>query len=355
MKNTTEAPRHFLDIADLNREELERVLSEAMAIRGQIERGILKGPTPLHRKKVAYISSKESLRTKASIGQASGYLGGDSKDFGKDSIFDEKGESRESFSDIGHCLEEQGYPVTFARLHKHEHLLQLAQGRTRMSVINALTDQSHPLQALADAEAYRLVRPDVKRPRVVFSGDGNNVATSLAEVSAMQGWDFVHTGPDSRQIRSDRWDGIQRLASEHGGSASYIRRPEQAVEGADYVYADVFASMGQKGNAAELNALMMPYQVNGKLMELAHPEAVFGHCLPAQRGIAVTSDVIDGPQSIVFTIAGCRMDTTAAIMKFLVKNPSWFDRLKDYFTSRVKPARPHASRIESDIQVSVRA
>lgn len=314
-------PRHFTDISDLSRDDLDRVLEEARHVGNARKTGIRPAIGPMTGKLAAFVSSKESLRTTGSIHAASTYLGGSSKDFTGHALFDETGQPRERFEDITRNLEVIGYSVIFARLHHHRDLLQMTLAAKQASVINALTDASHPLQALADAQAFRLERPDTHHPTVVFFGAGNNVATSLGEVSAMLGWNFVHSGPlDEKRIPPKRWESMQRLAAAYGGSVRYEPDPHRAADGADYVYTDVHASMGEKADAMHLKALLQPYKVTAALMERAKPDAVFGHCLPAERGVEVDPEVIDGPQSITTTIARCRTDTTAAVMKLVLRD-----------------------------------
>ncbi len=314
-------PQHFTKIADLKREHLDWVLAQAQQLRVPVRSKLATNlPRILDGRSIAFLSTKESLRTGGSIEQAAALLGGGSKFIGKDSLLDELGKPREPFDHMAHCLDEMGYPVVFARVHKHAQILKLIEGSELSHVVNALCDEHHPLQALADAEALR-INTDSKRPKVVFTGDGNNVAKSLGDVSAMLGWDFVHTGPEERKIKPANWQEMERLAAEHGGTVRYIRRPEEAVEGASMVYADVFASMGEKGNKEQLEMMMSPYKVTAKLMEQAGPNAKFGHCLPVDPNYSeVEPEVVnDRTRSLVWTIAGCRTDTTTAVLRLLLR------------------------------------
>lgn len=312
--------RHFLEVSDLGRDELLSVLDRADVIREQMVSGRITDEALLHRRLVAFITTKQSLRTGASIAQAAAFWGGGAETFSGNSLVDETGKTREPIADITRCLEEQLYPVIFARLGGHDQLLAMKNAAKRASVVNALTDASHPLQALADVSAFRSARPSVERPKIVFTGDGNNVAVSQAEAVVTMGWDFVHSGPEERRIKADRWATIQELAHRFGGSASYEIDPQRAVEGADMLYADVFASMGQKYDAARLKALLGAYKITENLLRRAKPKAVVGHCLP-EGGDEIEPEVLRGPQSIAFEIAGRRMDTTAAIMEMLLRSP----------------------------------
>lgn len=317
MKNAT--PRHFNETADLTPDELRNVLGQAMAIKVREHAGLKEPSNILDKRAVAFLSTKQSLRTQASITQASAILGGQTAIFTGNSLVDETGKQRESFVDIGRCLDEMGYPVIFARTNTQQQIQDLMHASKRASIVNALCNKHHPLQSLADIEGFMLSAKDWKRPKITFMGDGNNVATSLAQATTMMGWDFVHGGPEERRIPDEEWEKIQRLAVETGGTAQWEINPEAAADGSDMIYADVFASMGEKSQEAKLAALLAPYKVTPEMMERAKSGAVFGHCLPKGKD-EVSDEVMYGPQSIAFTIAGCRMDTTAAIIKHLLEN-----------------------------------
>ncbi len=312
--------RHFLDVDDLTSPELINVLDRSDEIRSEYESQHVVGTNLLNRRMVALLTLKESLRTDASIAIAADHLGGTSKTFSGNSSLDELGHPREPIADMGRCLDQMGYAMIFARLGSHKHLLELAHATKKAHVINALTDSSHPLQALADMAAFRRVRSDVQWPHVAFLGDGNNVAFSLAQAVTKLGGHFRFGGPQKHAIHPDLWEQVQINAKVHGGSAIMTQDPEEAVDGAHFVYTDVHASMGQKSNAKERKAALSPYRVTSALMNRARQGAVFGHCLPAQVGEEVDEEVLYGPQSIVFEIAGARMDTTAALMELLMKS-----------------------------------
>ncbi len=317
MKNAS--PRHFNETADLTPDELRNVLGQAMAIKVREHAGLREPSNILEKRAVAFLSTKESLRTQASIVQAAAILGGQTSIHTGNSMVDEKNEPRESFFDMARCLDEMGYPIIFARTHTQQQIQDLMRASKRASIVNALCNKHHPLQSLADIEGFLLSANEWKRPKITFMGDGNNVATSLGQATAMMGWDFVHGGPEERKIPDDEWEKIKRLATETGGTATRETAPEAAADGAHMIYADVFASMGEKRDEAKLAALLAPYKVTPEIMERAHRDAVFGHCLPKGK-YEVSDEVMSGPQSIAFTIAGCRMHTTAAIIKHLLEN-----------------------------------
>ena len=178
---SSNTPRHFVDIADLKRGELEEILAMAEETRRNLEQRVVTEPQILAGSATAFLSTKESLRTTDAIAQASARLGGGFVYLGKDSTVDETGKPREPLSDMTKCLDAQGCPVIFARLGPHTDIMEMVEAAENASVVNALTDDSHPTQAVADIEALRIARPSPDKYRIVFSGDGNNVAVSLEE------------------------------------------------------------------------------------------------------------------------------------------------------------------------------
>lgn len=320
-------PQHYTKVTDLTQEQLQWVLAEAASLRLPIMNGraiagegtrekILDGTS------VAWWSTKESLRTGASIQQAATKLGGGVFTVGKSSLVDELGKEREPTDHMIRCLEQQGYPIVFARLHSHGQIMQMVQAAERMHVINALCDEHHPLQAIADIEGYMIKRPDrPQKPKVTFMGDGNNVANSLGGAAALLGWDFVHSGPEDRRIKPANWAELERIAAKHGGSVTYEERPEAAMEGADYAYGDVFASMGEKSDKAALEAKMSRWRMTPQLIERANEGIAYGHCLPVDpKWSEVDPEVFNDPEvCIAFTIAGCRVDANIAMMELLLR------------------------------------
>jgi ornithine carbamoyltransferase len=314
-------PRHFLDITDLRRNEVDQLLDDADRIRAQEVTKNRTDPKILDRDAVAFITSKQSHRTDLSIKKAARFFGGDCAVSGQNASLTEEGKQRESLLSRVLSTEAQTYPIIFIRWGKHQELVDLLDKVKTSHIVNALTDDSHPLQALADIAAFRRAKGkniDTGKPKIVFAGDGNNVATSLGEITTTLGWNFVFAGPDERRIPDHRWARIQHLAKTFGGSAGHEKKMERAVEGAWLIYGDVFASMGQKSDAKRLGELLKPYRVDETVMERAGPQALYGHCLPANEGEEVSTGVLYGPQSIAYEIAGARMDTTAALIKLLL-------------------------------------
>ncbi|MDP4993082.1 MAG: ornithine carbamoyltransferase, partial [Marivita lacus] len=180
-------------------------------------------------------------------------------------------------------------------------------------VINGLTDRTHPCQIMADVMTYEEHRGPIKGKKVVWCGDGNNVCASFLHAAAQFGFDFTFTGP----VQLDPEMEFVGLARNAGVSVAIERDPFKAVEGADLVVADTWVSMHDAQSAKERRHNMLrPYQVNVDLMRQAKPDALFMHCLPAHRGEEVTSEVMDGPQSVIFDEAENRLHAQKAIMRY---------------------------------------
>ena len=187
-------------------------------------------------------------------------------------------------------------------------------------VINALTDFSHPCQAMADYLTICEVKGRVKGTKIAFIGDGNNVAHSLLFAGAQLGANVCVASPIGYEPRPDAVAWAQWRASQTNGNVTITNDPREAAAGADIVYTDVWASMGQESEARERRQVFRPYQVNAELFALAKRDAIFMHCLPAHRDEEVTSDVIDSARSIVFQQAENRLHVQKGIMVELMKH-----------------------------------
>jgi ornithine carbamoyltransferase len=209
-----------------------------------------------------------------------------------------------------------------ARLFKHGDLLEMASEAT-VPVINALTDDSHPCQILADLLSLQEKRGGLKGVKLAYVGDGfNNVTHSLMTGGTKMGMHVAVASPpgESYMPRADITDVCQRFAEQSGGSILVTESAEEAVVDADVIYTDSWMSYHiPEDQEAERIALFMPYQVNQELMAHAKPDALFMNCLPARRGCEQTAEVIDGPQSIVFDQAENRLHAQKAVMLDLLR------------------------------------
>jgi len=296
--------RDFLDLADLNPEELREVLELAHAIKkGRWEE------RPLAGRHIAMLFQKPSHRTRVSFEVGIARLGGTTTTLTEQDV--QLG-VRESVSDAAHVLD-QYVDGTVARLRTHHDLLELSTASGK-PVINGLTERSHPCQVLADLMTLEEVGGDLSQQHLVYIGDGNNVVTSLMEASALSGLALTVISPPGYQPAAATLD---RARSIDGGiDRIKLTSDIAAVDGASAIYTDVWTSMGQESEKEVRRKVFAEYQVNQAVMDAA-PRAVFMHCLPAHRGEEVTDEVIDGPRSVVFQQAGNRLYAQMALMALL--------------------------------------
>ena len=297
--------RDFLDIADLAPAELRSVLQLAHAIKAGrwAER-------PLQGKHVAMLFQKPSHRTRVSFEVGIARLGGTTTSLGEQDV--QLGR-RESVGDAARVLDRYVDAIV-ARMRSHADLIQLADAAEK-PVINALTDRSHPCQILADLMTLEEARGPLGEQRVVYVGDGNNIATSLIEASALLGFRLTVISPPGYEPTRQVIEHANKIGS--GTERVVISNDVSALDGATAIYTDVWASMGQEDQRATRRQVFAPYQVNQRLMDAAKG-AVFLHCLPAHRGEEVTDEVIDGPRSVVFDQAGNRLYAQMALLAELM-------------------------------------
>jgi ornithine carbamoyltransferase len=302
-------PRHFIDLFDLSPAETRALIDRAMQLKRDEKNGqrrpLLAG------RSLAILFEKPSLRTRVSFEAAIARLGGNaiflrSQDVGLG--------SRESVADFARILS-QYIDVLAVRTFSHATVVELAQSAS-IPIINALSDASHPCQALADMMTVEELKGPLAGKKVVFVGDGNNVARSLAVASALVGVNFVLAVPPGYDYPPAF---AERFAGQFPDVALVVENDaRKAVASADVVYTDVWASMGQEQEAERRKSVFAPYQVNDDLMALAGTGAVFMHCLPAHRGEEVTSAVLDGPHSQVVLQAANRLHFQMALLVWLL-------------------------------------
>lgn len=299
--------RDCLTLAEFTREETRLVLDEAARLKG-FQRSRIPF-RPLRGRTLAMVFQKPSNRTRVSFEVGMYQLGGHALHLLPQEIQIGK---RESPSDTGRVLARY-IDAIMVRTFDHEELVELA-GAAEVPVINGLTDQHHPCQALADLLTAREEFGALEGLEVSYIGDGNNVAHSLAIACALTGARLTIAHPEGHGPDA----GIMELADSSGAAPTLTEDPREAASGARVVYTDVWASMGQESEAEERKKTFAPYQVNGELMALAADDAIFLHCLPAHRGEEVTADVIDGPASRVFDQAENRLHAQKALLYLLL-------------------------------------
>jgi ornithine carbamoyltransferase len=305
--------KDFLSVLDLETPAaLHRLL--ALAVRVKAERHLgLQAPTAraLNGAHVALLFEKPSLRTRSTFEVAAKELGGDILN-----LSTEFAGGREPLEDVARNLE-RWVRVLVVRTFAQQRAILLARAAPRLSVINALTDEQHPCQALADG--MRMVEQwgDCRGRKVAFVGDGNNVATSLAHVTSMLGITMHVASPEGFDLPAAV---VAEASSVALADAKVVRfrDPREAVRGVDAVYTDVWASMGEEHELPARKRLFQPYQVDAGLMASAHPNAMFMHCLPAHRGEEVAETVFESPASVVFDQAENRLHAQKALLLTLL-------------------------------------
>ncbi|MEO8458469.1 MAG: ornithine carbamoyltransferase [Chloroflexota bacterium] len=299
--------RDLLSISDLTPAELTRVLDTAMALKDAGRRPILSGKT------LALVFEKPSLRTRVSFDVAMTHLGGHCIYLSPPEVG--LGE-RETPSDVARVLSRYVDAIA-ARTFTQDTVKELAD-HADVPVINALSDEEHPCQALADLLTIREKKGDLAGVTVAYIGDGNNVANSLALAGGMSGMHVRFASPAGFEV-PDRVRAVaDTVAKKSGGSVTQLADPIEAAAGADVVYTDVWASMGQESESAARRESFVGYTVDERLMQLAKPDAIFMHDLPAHRGEEVSHEVIEGPQSVVFDQAENRMHAQKAVLALML-------------------------------------
>jgi ornithine carbamoyltransferase len=305
--------KDFLSILDLNTDDLARLLDTAARLKAERR---LADQTPtanaLRGAHVGMLFEKPSLRTRSTFEVAVHELGGHALDL--PAQFANGG--REPLQDVARNLE-RWIKALVIRTYAHDKVSTIASSAPNLHVINALSDQEHPCQALADMLTMREHWGSCQGRILAYIGDGNNVATSLAHAAPQLGVTVHLASPPGYHLP----ERVIQAAARHARDGAQVRTftdPREAVSGADAVYTDVWTSMGQEVEAAKRRRLFRPYQVNSALMGTAARGALFMHCLPAHRGEEVSADVLESPTSVVFDQAENRLHTQKALLLMLL-------------------------------------
>ena len=298
---------NFLSINDLSRDDALFLLADADRLKDQYKSFPRAQHNLLAGKTLAMIFEKPSLRTRVSFDAAMRQCGGGAiylapSDIGLG--------TREATSDVARVLSGMCEGI-MARVFKHATLEELAQWSS-VPVINALCDIEHPCQALADLQTLAEEK-GLEGRKIAYVGDGNNVCNSLMLLCAKVGVKFAVAAPEDYQPDTR----IVEMAQSEG-EVLVTDDPQEAVAGADAVYADVWTSMGQEEESAKRLKVFPPFQINAELMSRARPDAIVLHCLPAHRGEEITAEVLEGPQSRVFPQAENRLHAQKAVLLWLL-------------------------------------
>jgi ornithine carbamoyltransferase len=303
-------PTRFLSVADFDQDALLACLQLAAQMKAA-RASRIGHERPLDGLHVALLFEKPSLRTRSTFEIAVHELGGNVIEPPQDVALG----GRETIEDVARNLE-RWVSAAVVRTFAQARIEEFARAAPRLRVVNALTNEEHPCQALADCLTMTERWGSLRGRTVAFVGDGNNVATSLAQAATMLGAHVRIVSPPGYELSERSRVSIAQLAAS-GGSLELTSDPVEGVRNVDAVYTDVWTSMGQEGEAAGRGSVFRPYQVNSSLMRHAAEGALFMHCLPAHRGEEVTGDVIESAASTVFDQAENRLHVQKALLALL--------------------------------------
>ncbi len=306
-KTGGDVKKDLLSITDLSKNEMLELFDIASKLKKNVKNGIehhyLKG------KALAMIYEKPSLRTRVTFEIGIYQLGGYGIYLAPSDI---KLGKRESVADVARNLS-RWVDGIMARTFSHNTIVELAENAS-IPVINGLSDYEHPCQILADYLTILEHKNRVDGLKLAFIGDGNNVANSLLYASAILGSDFSIASPVGYEINPSIFNKAKEIADRTGVKLLQTNSPEEAVQDADIIYTDVWTSMGEEAEREERIKRFKKYQVNNKLLEYARKDVIVMHCLPAHRGEEITSDVLDGPHSVVLDESENRLHIQKAIL-----------------------------------------
>ena len=302
--------KDFLQIDDLSQDQIYEIFDKAEWIKSKFKNR--ESYKPFDGMTLAMIFAKPSARTRVSFETGYYRLGGHALYLGPNDIGIGK---RESVADIARVLSRFN-DMIMARLFDHQHILDLAKHAT-IPVVNGLTDHNHPCQIMADALTIKEHLGSIENKSIAYVGDGNNIVHSWLYLAMRVPIKFTVVCPDGYSPDMD----LVKKAQDRGLSEISISHdPMDGVKGADVIYTDVWASMGQKEEAEQRRKIFKPFQVNDTMMKATGQETLFMHCLPAERGVELTDSVCDADYSVIFDQAENRMHAQNAIMLYLTGN-----------------------------------
>lgn len=304
--------RHLLTLFDLTADEIHRIFEISATLKQQLKDGVREQQLP--GRVMALLFEKQSLRTRVSFETLMTQLGGGSLFLGQDVGWG----SRESRPDFAQVLSGM-VDIIVCRAESHDTIEQLAKDSS-CPVVNGLSDEAHPCQALTDLFTVREVFGSLEGAKLAYVGDANNVARSLAIACGQLGISMAIASPEGYQFDQAFVDQLQARISDF--QLVQTTDPREAAEGASAVYADVWTSMGQESEQEERKRVFAPFQVTNELMSLARQGACFLHCMPAHRGEEVTAEVADGPQSAMIQQAINRLHVQKGLVVWLLAEES---------------------------------
>ena len=301
--------RHLLTIRDLTAQEIQSLFTQATRLKKSTSR-----TEPLRGKTLGLMFQKPSVRTKVSFEVGMNQLGGQTLYMGPVEL--EQGK-RESAKDLARVLSRYLDGIV-SRTFGHQDVVEMAEWAT-IPVINGLSDESHPCQALADLFTIQEKTGKLRGVKMAYVGDGNNVCHSLIEATALTGVHLAIATPAGYEPKPEVVQWAQAQARKTGSQITLTQNPKEAVSGATIVYTDVWTSMGQEKERQQRQRIFLDFQVNRALMQQAAKGALFMHCLPAHRGEEVSDDLMDSKQAIVYDQAENRLHLQKAILLMLLE------------------------------------
>ena len=294
------AARHFLTLADFNRDELAHVVQRAATLKEMTTNG--QRYEPLRGRTLALIFELSSTRTRVAFEVGMHQLGGHALLISANDSHLGRGEPVE---DTARVLSQMVDAVAIRALDQGQ--LECFAAASRVPVVNAMTSRIHPCQLLADVQTYNEFRGDIAGATVAFIGDGYNMCQSYIDAAPLFGFQLRVATPHSHAP-----------TGECGESVRLVESPAEAVAGADLVVTDVWSSMGHEGEESQRRSAFDGYQITTALLDQAADDVLFMHCLPAHRGEEISADLLDDPRSVAWVEAGNRLHSQKALLEFLL-------------------------------------
>ena len=301
--------KNFINIADINKRDLRTIIDHAKLQKNK--KSSINPEKPLAGKTLIMIFEKPSTRTRLSFELAMKQLGGQLLILNpKESHY---GSGDESIYDTAKVLSQYG-DIVMMRTHKHKHFLEFSK-HLDIPIINGLTNLSHPCQIMSDIMTFEELKGPIKKKKIAWLGDGNNIVYSLIEASVKFNFELAIASP--QKFMPDKR--IIQWSKKNDAKILITKDPQEAANQADCIMTDKWISMGDKGNKKKKKKLLKHYQVNKKIMKLAKKDAIFMHCLPANRVEEVTNEVMDGKQSVVWLEALNRIHVQKSILQWCLE------------------------------------
>jgi len=297
--------KHFIDFDDLSFEELQEIINRAITLKKEHNKCVFNNS--LKNKTLAMIFDKSSTRTRVSFETGMTQLGGHALFLSNKDIQLGRGEPIIDSAIVISSMVD----AMMLRISSHEDITTFSK-HSNKPVINALSDLSHPCQILADLMTFQEQRGSINGKKVAWIGDGNNVCQTYMQAAEMFGFDLNIATPNG-------YEPNQSFVGSYQNNIIYYSNPTDACEAADLVVTDIWTSMGKESEQKQRKSAFKGYQVNQKMMSVANRDALFMHCLPAHRGEEVSSDVIDGKQSVVLDEAENRLHVQKALLLYLIE------------------------------------